>query len=198
MCARGEKRFHGSPRASTARCSTHSGSFEKCPDEYSTSLNAAKVLCLAPARRTATESWRSFASAPSGSSGSAARSTSIRFFVYRILSVAARLSLCSAVLAARRFAPARSAMPSGHAVTPGWRTAPFKCDSRTGAAAALPRAGRPLLTDRRSRWRIAPCHGNVLLLHFLQTGLARALAERVQTKSFRTLPPPRCYSQGLP
>ena len=60
---------------------------------------------------------------PSGSSGSAARSTSTRFFVYRILSVSARRRLCSAVLAARRFAPAGRAM--AYAVTPGWPTAPF-------------------------------------------------------------------------
>ena len=60
---------------------------------------------------------------PSGSSGSAARSTSTRFFVYRILSVSARRRLCSAVLAARRFAPAGRAM--AYAVTPGWPTAPL-------------------------------------------------------------------------
>ena len=81
--------------------SAHNGcSFERWPDELSTCLNAAKVLCVAPARRAATESWRSSASEPSGSSGSRARSSATRFFVYRRRSVSARLFLCSAVLTA--------------------------------------------------------------------------------------------------
>ena len=99
----------------------------KGPYELSTCLNAAKVPCCAPARRTATESWRSFANAPSGSSGSAARSTSIRFFVYRILSVSARLRLRSSFLAVmpcawrRAFgrAPPLFHGPRAAATTPG-------------------------------------------------------------------------------